>query len=142
MKKASTACFVIVSKKDIPIYEAEVGTAPRVLATSSFWFFESLSFWFDYCYLAEVESPESDFLYLVILNFLIPYDTEERRSSLPALVNFACCSRHCSGPCLDYQCHVSSFFPFFRGHFLRPFFLVWGISLSSYCGKVSVKSWK
>ncbi|KAJ4820933.1 Trafficking protein particle complex subunit 2 [Rhynchospora pubera] len=26
---ASTACFVIVSKNDIPIYEAEVGTAPR-----------------------------------------------------------------------------------------------------------------
>ncbi|OEL21856.1 hypothetical protein BAE44_0017127, partial [Dichanthelium oligosanthes] len=27
---ASTACFVIVSKNDIPIYEAEVGSAPKV----------------------------------------------------------------------------------------------------------------
>uniref|UniRef100_A0A0D3F7K3 Trafficking protein particle complex subunit n=1 Tax=Oryza barthii TaxID=65489 RepID=A0A0D3F7K3_9ORYZ len=26
---ASTACFVIVSKNDIPIYEAEVGSAPK-----------------------------------------------------------------------------------------------------------------
>ncbi|KAK4374732.1 hypothetical protein RND71_005409 [Anisodus tanguticus] len=26
---ASTACFMIVSKNDIPIYEAEVGTAPK-----------------------------------------------------------------------------------------------------------------
>jgi hypothetical protein len=31
---ASTACFVIVSKNDIPIYEAEVGSAPKV------WFFQ------------------------------------------------------------------------------------------------------
>lgn len=27
---ASTACFMIVSRNDIPIYEAEVGTAPKV----------------------------------------------------------------------------------------------------------------
>jgi hypothetical protein len=27
---ASRACFVIVRKNDIPIYVAEVGTAPRV----------------------------------------------------------------------------------------------------------------
>jgi len=27
---ASTACFVIVSKNDIPIYEAEVGSALKV----------------------------------------------------------------------------------------------------------------
>ncbi|KAF7089985.1 hypothetical protein CFC21_092823 [Triticum aestivum] len=26
---ASTACFVIVSKNDIPIYDAEVGSAPK-----------------------------------------------------------------------------------------------------------------
>ncbi|PWA94779.1 trafficking protein particle complex subunit 2 [Artemisia annua] len=26
---ASTACFMIISKNDIPIYEAEVGTAPK-----------------------------------------------------------------------------------------------------------------
>nr|GMD33825.1 trafficking protein particle complex subunit 2 [Ipomoea batatas] len=26
---ASTACFMIVSRNDIPIYEAEVGTAPK-----------------------------------------------------------------------------------------------------------------
>ncbi|WVZ96826.1 hypothetical protein U9M48_042414 [Paspalum notatum var. saurae] len=26
---ASTACFVIISKNDIPIYEAEVGSAPK-----------------------------------------------------------------------------------------------------------------
>lgn len=26
----STACFMIVSRNDIPIYEAEVGTAPKV----------------------------------------------------------------------------------------------------------------
>ncbi|EPS64035.1 hypothetical protein M569_10746, partial [Genlisea aurea] len=26
---ASTACFIIVSKNDIPIYEAEVGTVPK-----------------------------------------------------------------------------------------------------------------
>ncbi|KAG6429901.1 hypothetical protein SASPL_107958 [Salvia splendens] len=26
---ASTACFMIVSKNDIPIYEAEVGTVPK-----------------------------------------------------------------------------------------------------------------
>lgn len=60
-RKASTACFVIVSKKDIPIYSAEVGTAPRVLATSSFWVFSS---WFDFGYNASVSSPKSDFLYL------------------------------------------------------------------------------
>ncbi|KAH0659176.1 hypothetical protein KY290_028722 [Solanum tuberosum] len=28
-KMASTACFMIVSRNDIPIYEAEVGTAPK-----------------------------------------------------------------------------------------------------------------
>lgn len=28
---ASTACFMIVSRNDIPIYEAEVGTAPKVI---------------------------------------------------------------------------------------------------------------
>lgn len=27
---ATAACFMIVSKNDIPIYEAEVGTSPRV----------------------------------------------------------------------------------------------------------------
>ncbi|KAL0429797.1 UNVERIFIED_CONTAM: hypothetical protein Sradi_0605700 [Sesamum radiatum] len=26
---ASTACFMIVSKNDIPIYEAEVGSVPK-----------------------------------------------------------------------------------------------------------------
>lgn len=26
----STACFMIISKNDIPIYEAEVGAAPKV----------------------------------------------------------------------------------------------------------------
>ena len=26
---ATTACFIIVSRNDIPIYEAEVGTAPK-----------------------------------------------------------------------------------------------------------------
>ena len=26
----STACFMIVSRNDIPIYEAEVGAAPKV----------------------------------------------------------------------------------------------------------------
>jgi len=30
VEMASTACFVIVSKDDIPIYEAEVGSAPKV----------------------------------------------------------------------------------------------------------------
>ena len=29
VEMASTACFVIVSKNDIPIYEAEVGSAPK-----------------------------------------------------------------------------------------------------------------
>ncbi|KAI5014365.1 hypothetical protein ZWY2020_055755 [Hordeum vulgare] len=29
LEMASTACFVIVSKNDIPIYEAEVGSAPK-----------------------------------------------------------------------------------------------------------------
>ncbi|KAI3754906.1 hypothetical protein L1987_54698 [Smallanthus sonchifolius] len=28
-KMASTACFMIISRNDIPIYEAEVGTAPK-----------------------------------------------------------------------------------------------------------------
>jgi len=31
---ASTACFVIVSKNDIPIYEAEVGSAPQSMFLS------------------------------------------------------------------------------------------------------------
>ncbi|KVH93016.1 hypothetical protein Ccrd_004933 [Cynara cardunculus var. scolymus] len=28
---SSTACFMIISRNDIPIYEAEVGTAPKIL---------------------------------------------------------------------------------------------------------------
>ncbi|KAJ9537757.1 hypothetical protein OSB04_030490, partial [Centaurea solstitialis] len=29
IKMSSTACFMIISRNDIPIYEAEVGTAPK-----------------------------------------------------------------------------------------------------------------
>lgn len=31
---ANTACFIIVGRNDIPIYEAEVGSAPKVLFLS------------------------------------------------------------------------------------------------------------
>jgi hypothetical protein len=41
---ASTACFVIVSKNDIPIYEAEVGSAPRVTMLSSLYLLPLSSF--------------------------------------------------------------------------------------------------
>lgn len=41
---ASTACFMIVSRNDIPIYEAEVGTAPKVIdLCSTFFFIKCLS---------------------------------------------------------------------------------------------------
>lgn len=30
LKMATTACFIIVSRNDIPIYEAEVGVAAKV----------------------------------------------------------------------------------------------------------------
>jgi len=33
---ATTACFIIVSRNDIPIYEAEVGVAAKVWFSSLF----------------------------------------------------------------------------------------------------------
>lgn len=39
---ATTACFIIVSRNDIPIYEAEVGSAAKVPTFVLIWFFKVL----------------------------------------------------------------------------------------------------
>lgn len=38
---ANTACFIIVGRNDIPIYEAEVGSAAKVLLSLSLYFFDT-----------------------------------------------------------------------------------------------------
>lgn len=38
---ANTACFIIVGRNDIPIYEAEVGSAAKVLLSLSLSFFDT-----------------------------------------------------------------------------------------------------
>jgi hypothetical protein len=54
---ASTACFVIVSKNDIPIYEAEVGSAPKV-STLDFIFLPILKLHLSYGYIYNTFSPQ------------------------------------------------------------------------------------
>jgi len=47
---ATTACFIIVSRNDIPIYEAEVGSATKVWTSFlllSFLFIYSLLVWLE-----------------------------------------------------------------------------------------------
>lgn len=48
----------------------------------------------------------ADFASLVWLTINLHYLITERRRCSTASVYITCCSWYCSGPCMDYQCHV------------------------------------
>lgn len=123
----TTACFMIVSKNDIPIYEAEVGAPPRVSS-----FLSSLSSLIE----ASISGNYRKFQYFLFLfwlgewgiefnrltwygNFLLlSFFSIERGSCASTPIYITFCVGYCSGSSLDYQCYVSPFHPLI--HMVNP----------------------
>ncbi|KAG6539174.1 hypothetical protein ZIOFF_004327 [Zingiber officinale] len=94
---AGTACFIIVSRHDIPIYEAEVGSAAKV---SSF-----LSLIIDK-FLYKLTNVVANYMHNGNLYIRYLY-MSERRSFSAASVHSTCSFGYCRRPCMDHKCYVS-----------------------------------